>query len=85
MAPPFWGPLVEEEGEEKNTRLTVLFACRRLRQLHVLGWFGWFFLRFIPCCVYRPRDAPHHGRYAPEGQLLEVYKKIGYWFSGSGR
>ena len=23
------------------------------------------------------RDAPHHGRYAPEGQLLEVYRKIG--------
>ena len=43
MAPPSWGLLAEEEGEEKKTRLTVFFARRRLQQLHMLGRFGWFF------------------------------------------
>ena len=35
-------PSSAEEEEVKRTRLT--FARRRLRQLHMLGWFGWLLL-----------------------------------------
>ena len=44
---------------------------------HVLGFTGDPASRAVFLPIVQAYDAPHHGRYAPEGQLPEPYRKIG--------
>ena len=73
----FLGPLRGGRGRGEEDQVDSLLRSSSTPAVAYAGWFGWFFSPFVPYCVYRPEMAPHHGRYAPEGQLLEVYRKIG--------
>ena len=51
-----------------------LLARCRLRQWHMQFWFCWYFSsRCVPFRCRLAHDAPHHGRYAPEGQLCALW------------
>ena len=57
----------------------LLHARRRPWQWHVQVWFCWFACRCPSRCASigsQALNAPHYGRYGPEGQLPEVYRCV---------
>ena len=56
------------DGMDHND--SIPFARRRLRLWQMQCWFYWYCTsRCVPSCFRQASDAPHHGRYGPEGQL----------------